>query len=70
MEGDPVDPTLLSNEDLAWGENYFFYLGTKEVKRFCSRKEYKDCTVEREESYSTLAESWMVSALKTRSKQC
>ena len=47
VDGEPVDPLLLSKYEITYAENYFFSMGTKEVKQFCPRKDYKDCTIEK-----------------------
>ena len=40
-------PPSLSEYEINYAENYFFSMATKEVKQFCPRKDYKDCTVEK-----------------------
>ena len=47
LEGVPVDPRQLQDEDLLWAQNYYFKIGTEEVKQFCSKKEYKDVSIEK-----------------------
>ena len=47
VDSEPVDPLLLSEYEINYAENYFFSIGTKEVKQYCPKKDYKDCTVEK-----------------------
>ena len=42
-----ANPLELSCDDILWGENYFFKLGSDEVKHFCSKKDFQGCTVEK-----------------------
>ena len=48
LEGtEAVDPLDLDDDDIAWGENYFFMKGTEEVKKFCSKTEFQGCSVQK-----------------------
>ena len=48
LSGEPVDPRQLRDEDLLWAQNYYFKIGTEEVKQFCSKKEYRDVCIEKD----------------------
>ena len=47
VDAKTVNPVDLDNDDILWGENYFFKKGTEEVKKYCAKREFQNCTVEK-----------------------